>query len=174
MKTLVIASHPYSSKSVVIKSLQSAAEVLENVNVRNLEDLYGNPVDAFDIAAEQAACEEADRIVLMYPTHWFNLTPALKSWLNEVWTYGWAFGPGGHALKGKELLVITSAGASEHTYSHSGLIDSTMDEVLTPIKASAMYVGMNYVEPLAFYEVVGASEDKLQTYRSILSKRLQS
>lgn len=52
----------------------------------------------------------------MYPTHWFNLTPNLKSYLNEVWSYGWAFGPEGRALKNKEMMVVTSAGASEQMY----------------------------------------------------------
>jgi glutathione-regulated potassium-efflux system ancillary protein KefF len=27
----------------------------------------------------------------------------LKGYLNEVWQYGWAFGAGGDALKGKDL-----------------------------------------------------------------------
>ncbi|KEA49991.1 NAD(P)H dehydrogenase [Mangrovibacter sp. MFB070] len=174
MKTLVIVSHPYVSQSRVIQALQSTAEELSNTVVRNLEFLYGNPVQGFDIQAEQSACEEADRIVFMYPTHWFNLTPALKTWLNEVWTYGWAFGPGGNALKGKELLVVTSAGASEYTYSHAGLVDSTMDEVLTPVRASALYVGMTFASPLAFYEVAGADQSKLQSFQSALAARLQS
>jgi glutathione-regulated potassium-efflux system ancillary protein KefF len=65
----------------------------------------------------------------------------LKAYLNQV-DHGWAFGPEGKALQGKELQIVTTAGASEFTYSHAGLIESTMDEVLSPMKASALYVGM--------------------------------
>jgi glutathione-regulated potassium-efflux system ancillary protein KefF len=73
----------------------------DNVIVRNLETLYGNDVNAIDVAAEQAAYDGVDRVVFIYPTHWFNLTPMLKGYLNEVWQYGWAFGAGGDALKAK-------------------------------------------------------------------------
>lgn len=90
----------------------------------------------------------------------------LKAYLNEVWTYGWAFGPEGDALKDKELLVVTSAGASEHTYSHQGLIQSTIGEVLTPMKATALYVGMKYLEPVSFHNVMGADGEKLRNFRT--------
>ena len=155
MKTLVIVSHTYPEQSVAIKALQQVAEHTANVTVRNLETLYGNDAARMDIAAEQQVHEAADRIVYLYPTHWFNLTPMLKSYLNQVWAYGWAFGPEGTALKGKEMQVVTTAGASEFTYSHAGLIQSSMDEVLSPMKASALEVGLRCNRPLAFFGAIG-------------------
>jgi glutathione-regulated potassium-efflux system ancillary protein KefF len=150
MKTLAIVSHPYASQSRIINALQQTASEADNVIVRNLETLYGNDVNAIDVVAEQAAYHGVDRVVFIYPTHWFNLTPMLKGYLNEVWQYGWAFGAGGDALKGKDLMVVTSAGASPFTYSREGLIQSSMDEVLSPMKASALYVGMNWLPPWRF------------------------
>lgn len=82
MKTLVIASHPYPGQSRVIKALQQTAVNAKNVTVRNLETLYGSHMDGFDIREEQNACENADRIVYLFPLHWFNLTPMLKAYLN--------------------------------------------------------------------------------------------
>ncbi|MFH7826207.1 NAD(P)H-dependent oxidoreductase [Kluyvera chengduensis] len=174
MKTLVIVSHPYFSQSRAIHALQETAEAAENVTVRNLEALYGDSPDAIDIAAEQSAYANADRVVFLYPTHWFNLTPMLKAYLNAVWTYGWAFGPGGEALKGKQLQVVTTAGASEFTYSHDGLLNSTMEEVLTPMKASALYVGMHYRQPLAFYEVAARNKDKLSEFQTRFAAELRT
>ncbi|AIR70953.1 NAD(P)H-dependent oxidoreductase [Dickeya fangzhongdai] len=174
MKTLIIVSHPYQERSTIIKALQQAAEAQDNVEVRNLEALYGDNVSGFDIAREQASYHGADRIVFIYPIHWFNLTPMLKAYLNEVWAYGWAFGPGGNALKDKELLVVTSAGASEHTYSHQGLVQSTIGDVLTPMKATALYVGMKYLEPVSFHSVMGASDEKIAELQNVLSERLKS
>ena len=164
MKTLVIVSHPYPVQSRIIKALQQIAENTENVTVRNLETLYGNDTAGFDIKKEQKFCETANRIVYLFPIHWFNLTPMLKAYMNEVWTYGWAFGPGGNALKNKEMLVVTSAGASEHTYSAGGLVKSTMNEVLTPIKASALYVGMTYLEPLVLYNAAETDDRILNEF----------
>lgn len=154
MKTLVIVSHPYPEQSKVIMALQKAAEGLPDVSVRNLEALYGHDTESFDVAAEQQAHEGVDRVVYLFPIHWFNLTPMLKAYLNKVWSYGWAFGPGGTALKGKEMQVVVSAGASAHTYSAKGLVQSTIGDVLTPMKASALYVGMTYAEPLPCFEAM--------------------
>lgn len=52
MKTLAIVSHPYASQSRIIKALQQTAEGVDNVIVRNLEAMYGNDVNAIDVAAE--------------------------------------------------------------------------------------------------------------------------
>ncbi|RYF48080.1 MAG: flavodoxin family protein [Cytophagaceae bacterium] len=174
MKTLVIVSHPYPEQSHVVKVLQQTVEQLPGFTVRNLESLYGNDPKAFDVVAEQAASDAADRIVFLFPIHWFNLTPMLKAYLNEVWTYGWAFGPEGTALQGKELVVVTTAGAAEQTYSPSGLIRSTMDDVLTPLKASALYVGMDYSRPLAFFSAMGASEQAIAGFQRDFAHRLQA
>ena len=171
MKTLVIISHPYPEQSRIISALQQVAENQPNVSVRNLETLYGSTADSFDIAAEQKAQEAADRVVYLFPIHWFNLTPMLKAYLNQVWSYGWAFGPG-KALKDKEMQLVVSAGASEFTYSHEGLIQSTMAEVLTPMKACAHYVGMKYLAPLAFYEAMDVGPDRLKEMATAFAQLL--
>jgi glutathione-regulated potassium-efflux system ancillary protein KefF len=174
MKTLVIVSHPYPDNSKAIKALQELAENTQDVSVRNLESLYGNDLSAFDIAAEQKAHEDADRIVYMFPIHWFNLTPMLKAYMNAVWAYGWAFGPEGTALKNKEMQIVTTAGASEFTYSADGVIHSSMDEVLTPMKASAYYIGMKYNQPVAFYNALGASDEAIATFKATFAERLNA
>lgn len=166
MKTLVVVSHPYFDRSRIIRSLSEVAQQTgRGVTVRHLEALYGSNPAQFDLAAEQAAHEAADRIVYLFPIHWFNLTPMLKAYMNEVWAYGWAFGPGGTALQGKKMLPVVSAGATSHTYSHEGLVRSTMDEVLTPLKASALYVGMEYQMPLALYESLAVDDAGLQQFK---------
>jgi glutathione-regulated potassium-efflux system ancillary protein KefF len=174
MKTLVIVSHPYPEQSNAIKALQAVAEQSTNVTVRNLESLYGSDMAAFDVAAEQRAAEAADRLVFLFPIHWFNLTPMLKAYLNAVWAYGWAFGPDGTALKDKEMQLVVTAGATAFTYSSEGMIQSSMDEVLTPMKASAYYIGMQYNQPLAFYEAMGASGATLGELERRFAERLQA
>lgn len=172
MKTLVIVSHPYPEQSKFIKALQDTAEHTPDVTVRNLELLYGNSLSSFDIAAEQKAHEAADRVVFLFPIHWFNVTPMLKAYLNQIWAYGWAFGPGGTALKNKEMLIVTTAGANAQTYSADGLIQSSMTEVLTPMKASALYVGMKFEQPLAFYGATDANEATLTRFQTEFANRL--
>lgn len=174
MKTLVIVSHPYQERSHTIKALEQTASDISDVTVRNLEALYGDDPSKIDIEAEQLACTDMDRIVFLFPVHWFNLTPMMKSYLNEVWVYGWAFGPEGKALQSKEMLVVATAGASEHTYSQGGIVESTIEEVLTPMKASALYVGMKYDQPLAFFEAADAPTEKLTQFQTKFSQRLSA
>ena len=173
MKTLAIVSHPYAEQSQAIKALEQAAQISSDVTVRNLESLYGSDVAGFDVAAEQQAYAGVDRVVYLFPIHWFNLTPMLKAYLNQVWSYGWAFGPDGHALRNKEMQVVVTAGASQHTYSAEGLIRSSMDDVLTPMKASAYYVGMKYASPLAFYNAMGVSKESLDEFCRSFVERLK-
>lgn len=172
MKTLVIVSHPTFAQSSVIRTLKQVADSHPGATVRHLESLYGDDPARIAVAQEQVAHEGVDRVVYLFPIHWFNLTPMLKSYLNIVWTYGWAFGPEGTALRGKAMQVVVSAGADAHTYSHQGLIRSTMDEVLTPMKASALYVGMRYLPPLAFHGMMGADEATLAKARSAFAQCL--
>ena len=174
MKTLVIVSHPYPEQSLVIKALQETAKSLPNVQVRNLETLYGHDTQAFNVAAEQRAHDGVGRVVYLFPIHWFNLTPMLKAYLNQVWGYGWAFGRDGNALQGKQMQVVVSTGATAHTYSADGLIHSNIDEVLTPMKASALYVGMTYAKPVAFFEAMGADAEKLAGFKAALRTLLSA
>ena len=92
----------------------------------------------------------------------------LKAYFNEVW-FQWA----PQALKGKEMLIVVTAGAKEDAYSHGGKIGLTIGEVLAPMKACANYVGMTYLEPLTFLGVSGANEDRIRTYQSQLAERLR-
>ena len=169
MKTLVIVSHPQFEQSHVVRALMQTALKHPGAQVRHLEALFGNDPSKIDVIQEQRAHDGVDRVVYLYPMHWFNLTPMLKAYLNQVWTYGWAFGPDGHALRGKSMQVVVSAGASAQTYSHAGLIQSTAEEVLTPMKASALYVGMNYLPPLVFHDAMGPSDESLGAMQTALT-----
>ncbi|MBQ4796903.1 flavodoxin family protein, partial [Pectobacterium versatile] len=63
MKTLIIVSHPYKEQSKIINALQQTAEVQDNVEVRNLETLYGDTISGFDVSREQASYNGVDRVV---------------------------------------------------------------------------------------------------------------
>ncbi len=91
IKTLVIVSHPYPERSVMTKGMQQAAESVEGVTVRNLETIYGFDTRAIDAQKERELTKQHDRIVFMFPTHWFNITPMMKAYMNDVWG---SVGPG--------------------------------------------------------------------------------
>jgi glutathione-regulated potassium-efflux system ancillary protein KefF len=71
----------------------------------NLRDLYAlYPDYCIDVAAEQAALKAARLVVWLHPLHWYGMPPLLKLWVDEVFSYGWAYGPGGTQLAGMRFL----------------------------------------------------------------------
>ncbi|MDR2452879.1 MAG: NAD(P)H-dependent oxidoreductase [Candidatus Accumulibacter sp.] len=166
--TLVIASHPYPDRSVVNKALWNTVENSQGIVFRRLESLYGDDIHGIDVETERKAYEGMDRVVFMFPIHWFNLTPMLKAYFNEVWTQ-WA----PQALKGKKMLVVTTVGAKASAYTREGRIGFTIEEVLAPMKASANYAGMIYLEPLAFLGVSEADEKMIRACQDRLAERLR-
>ena len=164
IKTLVIVSHPYPERSVMTKGMQQAAESVEGVTVRNLETIYGFDTRAIDAQKERELTREHDRIVFMFPTHWFNITPMMKAYMNDVWG---SVGPG--LWQGKEMLLVTTAAGGASTYGESGRIGVKLEDVFLPMKASALHAGMTYLTPLAFQSV---SRSKLPFYQQALIERL--
>lgn len=100
--------------------------------MRRLSDLY--PDYRIDVAAEQAALVAADIVVLQYPTYWFNTPAILKKWLDDVWTYGFAYDTGG-----KKLFVSTTTGAPQEEY--DGSTTPLIADLVKPVEASALYAG---------------------------------
>ncbi|MCA6954140.1 NAD(P)H-dependent oxidoreductase [Pectobacterium polaris] len=165
MKTLVIVSHPYPERSVMIKGLQQAAESVEGVTVRNLETIYGYDTRGIDSNKEKLLTRQNERIVFLFPTHWFNITPMMKAYLNDVWG---SVGPG--LWQGKEMLIVTTAAGDESTYGRSGRIGMSLSEVFAPMKASALHAGMVYLPPLTFQSV---SSSRLPEYQKEFIQRLE-
>lgn len=164
VKTLLIASHPYPERSTFIKGLEEAARSVKGVEVRNLESLYGYDTRAIDGAKEREITRQYDRIVFLFPTHWFNITPMMKAYLNETW------GSVGAGLwSGKEMLIVSTAAGGSSTYGKNGRVGVELKDVFLPMKASALHCGMTYLEPLVFEAV---SYSKLESYQKALIERL--
>lgn len=165
VKTLVIVSHPYPERSVMIKGLQAAAESVEGVTVRNLETIYGFDTRTINGEEERRITREHKRIVFIFPTHWFNITPMMKAYLNDTWG---SVGPG--LWQGKEMLIVTTAAGGDSTYGASGRVGVKLEDVFTPMKASALHAGMTYLPPLTFQNV---SHSRLPDYQRQLIEYLK-
>ncbi len=165
IKTLVIVSHPYPERSVMTKGLQAAAERVEGVTVRNLETIYGFDTCKINAEEERRIMREHTRIVFIFPTHWFNITPMMKAWMNDTWGN---VGPG--LWQGKEMLIVSTAAGGDSTYGEAGRIGVTLADVFLPMKASALHAGMTYLAPLVFQH---ASSSRLAEYQQQLIERLK-
>ena len=146
------------------KGLEEAARSVPGVTVRNLEALYGFDSRNINADEERRLMREHARVVFIFPTHWFNITPMMKAWLNDTWG---SVGPG--IWQGKEMMIVTTAAGGESTYGESGRIGVSLADVFTPMKASALHAGMTWLPPLAFEN---ASRRRLPEYQRQLVERL--
>ncbi len=142
---LVLYAHPAPHKSRINRRLAAAAREVEGVTFRDLYELY--PDFLIDVEEEQRLLAEHDVIVLQHPFYWYSAPALVKEYLDLVLTYGWAYGEGGTALKGKIMLQAISAGGPEEVYGPQGRNRFTIRQLLAPFDQTAHLCGMRYLAP---------------------------
>jgi glutathione-regulated potassium-efflux system ancillary protein KefF len=171
-RNVVLCAHPHLEHSRVTRTLAQAAAGVAQTDVRDLYTLY--PDYLIDVAAEQAALADAALIVWLHPAHWYGMTPLLKLWADEVLAFGWAYGPGGNALRGKDLWLVTSTGGSAEAYRPDGLNRYFFDAFLPPYEQTSQLVGMRFLPPLVLHGAHRASDADVAAHAQVFASRLQS
>jgi len=147
-KTLVILAHPKLGESQINAAWRSRLqEASHPVTIRDIYQMY--PDWNIDVAAEQALLESHDRIFLQFPMYWYSVPPLLKKWLDDVFAYGWAYGPGGNRLKEKEMGLVISTGSPESAYQTDGRVGHTLAELLRPLEQTFRFVGARHLPTFA-------------------------
>ncbi len=160
--TLVLLAHPNLSTSRVNRALADAVTGLPGVTVHDLADARGK--DSFDVAAEQRLLAEHDTVVLQFPWYWYSVPGLLKDWIDQVLTYGFAYGPGDTALQGKTLQVVTTTGAPDASYQPEGHNRFTMQELMRPLDATAHLCGLTLADPFVVHGARTLDDDALASY----------
>ena len=161
-RILVLAAHPQMHLSRVNAALMRAAATLGgDVAVCDLYARY--PDFLIDVATEQQALREAELTVWLHPVRWYGMPPLMKLWLDEVFTYGWAYGPGGTALHGKALWLVASTdgpGSSEP----GGSSHAPVDVFVPPCEQTAAMCGLRFLPPLVLHAAHRVTEQELQQH----------
>lgn len=143
MNHAVIFSHPNpnSFTASVARTYQKSATALGHaVLVRdlyrlgfdprlNLSELGRDDYDCLpDVAHERALLRDIDVFVLVYPL-WLYTPPAMmKGYLERVFGFNFAYGPGGTSappmLSGRKLMIFTSAGLPTEWGIETGAFDA--------------------------------------------------
>ena len=144
-KVLVIFAHTYFEKSRLNKKLLEAISGLENITIHNLTSTY--PDYKINIAKEQQLLLEHDHIVLQFPFFWYSCPAIMKLWLDEVLTFGFAYGEGGDKLHGKTLRVAITTGGNKQAYSPEGYNRFHLIDLLSPFDQTAHLCGINWCKP---------------------------
>ncbi|MCH3963933.1 MAG: NAD(P)H-dependent oxidoreductase [Clostridium sp.] len=150
MKALVILTHPDIENSRVNKIWKQ--ELVKYPDDIEIHELYRDYPDwKIDVEKEQGLLDIHNYIIFQFPVYWYSYPPLLKKWLDDVFTHGWAYGSNGHKLEGKKFGLALSIGDKRENYSHTGSVGFTVDEVITPFKASANHVGAIVLPHFAFF-----------------------
>ncbi|MDC4862515.1 NAD(P)H-dependent oxidoreductase [Acinetobacter baumannii] len=173
-KTLVIVTHPHIDQSVVNKRwVEELEKHPDQFTVHQIYQAY--PDGVIDVAKEQALVEEHENLVFQFPVYWFNCPPLLKQWLDEVLTYGWAYGSAGDKLKNKKFMLAVSAGVKEKVYSEYGEYKLSLEQIFTSFKLTALYIGADYQPLHAFYglDTNPSGDDDIPTQQDIENNAIE-
>lgn len=121
----------------------------DKYTVHELHKAY--PDGKIDVEKEQKLVEAHDKLVLQFPIFWFNSPPLLKQWLDEVFTYGWAYGSKATALKNRKTALAVTAGGSQNDYNEAGKLRGGLDRILSPFETTFLHCGSDYRSHFAFY-----------------------
>lgn len=163
MKTLIIVIHPDMEHSVVNRRwMEELSRYPDKFHVHQLHKVY--PSERIDVAAEQKLAEQYDKIVFQFPFYWFNCPPFFKKWLDDVLTYGWAYGSNsGYKLSGKKIALAISVGIEENEYKPAGRYKYTLEELTRPFELTFKYVKADYRPFFAYYGIeLNSSRERIE------------
>ena len=171
-KIVVYFAHLAIEKSVIHRAMRDAIRDLPHVDFRDLHELY--PDFYIDAAKEQSVLCSADLIVFQHPIYWYAAPAILKHFQDTVLLRGFAYGPGGTALRGKDFLLATSTGAALSEYRPGGIHHYPFEDLILPIKQTALFCGMNYLPPLVLHGGHSLPQSSIDAhalrYRSLLEE----
>lgn len=146
-KVLILFAHPRLEKSRINRCLLDSVPKDIPITVNDLYERY--PDFNIDIEAEKKLLLEHDVMVWQHPFYWYSCPPLLKQWIDMVLELGWAYGPGGTQLAGKEILSVITTGGTAEAYTHEGRNRFTIEELLAPFNQTAYLCKMTYLPPFA-------------------------
>ncbi|MED4400196.1 NAD(P)H-dependent oxidoreductase [Metabacillus fastidiosus] len=159
MKIMVIAAHPNLNNSRANKALARELKDHTNISFRNLYQDYPNW--NIDVEREQQLLLQYERIVFQFPFYWYSCPPLLKKWFDDVLTFGWAFGPEGRNLEGKEFMVATTTGGTKKQYRSGGYNWFTISELLRPIQSTLTRCNGTYLPAFTIYNANEGTDEYL-------------
>lgn len=171
---LVIFAHPDNKSSHNAEVLRYVTEKLKGKKSEfEVIDLYAEKFDPVlrpsdmqkpgpEVERYQKLISRAKRIILVYPTWWFNMPAILKGFLDKTLTAGFAYnfkndpvkGPYiEQLLKGKKGIVINTYGGPQMMLEmHGNAPEFVMD------KAALEFCGVEVVARINWFEVRGPVE----------------
>jgi len=165
-KTLILMFHPDPEKSVANLALARAAGEVAGVEVVDMAAVFPDRrIDLMtDGAAEAQRLLGADRIVFQFPVQWYSVPSLMKDWIDAVFTrmyYVFAESEG-DLLEGTPVMIAATAGNTPENYQPGGKIAISLEEIFTPLRATAIRAGLPWHPPHILYYANALDEAQLE------------
>lgn len=172
-RVLVVFAHPAFHKSRLHREMVGAIRGLPDLTFHDLYELY--PDFDIDVDREQRLLVDHDVVVLQHPFYWYSCPALLKEWIDLVFAFGWAYGPGGTRLEGKLLVTATTTGGSVASYSAEGHNHYPFRQFLLPFEQTARLCGMTYLPPFVVHGTVRLTDTSkiasvAEQYRAVIER----
>jgi NAD(P)H dehydrogenase (quinone) len=132
-----------------------------------------------DIVAEIEKIQQANLILFIFPIWWFSVPAILKGWFDRVlamgvtWDSGRIYEEG--LLRGKQAMLIASAGGPKDYYKHEGKHKASINEILHPVNHGTLaFCGLNVHEPFVALNIFGSPQEILDKNLQELQYRLEN
>lgn len=169
-KVLVIVAHPYLNRSIANKFITDHIKNIPQVTIHELYEEY--PYFNIDVKKEQELLSQHDMIIFQHPFFWYNMPPLLKLWLDEVLEVGFAHGPTGNVLRGKDFLLSITTGGSSSAYSPDGSHRHLVHNFLHGYEQLAFICGLKWNSPHILHSSRNSAEDDVFNHAESLKLKL--
>ena len=174
LNILILFAHPRFERSRANARLVQHIPKSGYITFHDLYERY--PDFNVNLAYEKDLLARHDIIVWHHPFYWYGAPPLLKQWIDITLEFGWAYGPGGTALKDKVFFNTITSGGPRESYSREGHHQFTVQDFLTPFRRTATLCHAVYWPPFAVHgthrlDEAGLQEQALQ-YQGLLERLL--
>jgi putative NADPH-quinone reductase len=165
-RTLILLFHRDLSRSKANAALADAARGVDGVEVIDVQGRYPSGIIDMSTDAEREAqmLLGADRIVLQFPIQWYSTPALLKAWQDAVLTRMYYIFPEreGDRLRGTPIMVAATAGNVPEAYRPGGANHFSVDEIFTPLKATAYRCALPWRQPYLVFAADKLGDSELQ------------
>lgn len=153
MPVLVIDGHPNLKESTANTVILEHYKTNTDWKINHL----GN--NTFCVKEEQEALLSADVVIIQFPLYWSSFPAVLKKWVDDVFTFNFAFGPNGSLLKNKTLIFSITAGAKADSYSQDGFNLMPIEQYQRAFEHVFRAAEMNIIDTIITFEMNADSNE---------------
>lgn len=137
-------------------------------------DLYEEYAD-FHIPAfrERKRIIHFDRIIFHFPLIFFGIPPLLKLWIDEVFDVSWRLDAAENPMKGKEAVILITAGSKEELFGRDGQYHYTIEEMISGLLVTLKTNEIKLLDILPIYNAELISKKEIIAHKAMFDKILE-